>query len=154
MSRRLRSRTSDPCVGEPQGARARWPPGRTPEGLGRRRRVGHARKIPRDHRRCVERRWLAATMERCNDQGAAQEERSNGVWHLSWHLPRGSHVCYIVIFLLFLPVDIRQTQSPCLLLILEKCQLYGLKARDTHRKRMAYQTHRVQTSINEQGFCG
>ena len=29
-------------------------------------------------------------MERCNDQVAAQEARSDRVWHLSWHLPRGS----------------------------------------------------------------
>ena len=29
------------------------------------------------HRRCVEGRWRAATMERCNDQGASQEERSD-----------------------------------------------------------------------------
>ena len=44
-----------------------------PDGLlaelvcGRRRRIGYARNVPPYHRRCVEGRWRAATMERCND---------------------------------------------------------------------------------------
>ena len=40
------------------------------------------RNVPRNHRRCVEGRWRAATTERCNGQGAAQEEKSDGVRQL------------------------------------------------------------------------
>ena len=35
--------------------------------FGRRSKIEHPRKVPRYHRRCVEGRWRAATMERCND---------------------------------------------------------------------------------------
>ena len=56
-----------PCAGEPKGGRALWPPGRAHEGLGRRRRIGHARKGPRHHSRCVEGRCRAATIDSLND---------------------------------------------------------------------------------------
>ena len=48
-----------------------------PDGFGRRRRIEHSWKVLRYHRRCVEGRWRAATMEICNDLGASQEERSD-----------------------------------------------------------------------------
>ena len=56
----IRSLTNRKSVGP-------WSPGRVFQAFIRQRRIEHSRKVPRYHRRCVERGWHAATMKICND---------------------------------------------------------------------------------------